>query len=154
MHLWQLCLLHNWVLAWTTSQIWQEWSTEQFCQHTNSHNCINHSRYRPQLWTALVTWYTNCKQACIENIAKLLTRLGKTYMLWIYWPDCRTQQCTTTITVTIITSNTYLRSSIVKTNATIGLVFMNRHSQSDVLANHYTRNGPANVCTLESPNVP
>ena len=27
---------------------------------------------------------------------------------------CRTQQCTTTITVTIITSNTYLRSSIVK----------------------------------------
>ena len=35
-----------------------------------------------------------------------------------------------------------------------GLVFMNRHSQSDVLANHYPRNGPANVCTLESPNVP
>ena len=32
--------------------------------------------------------------------------------------DCRTQQCTTTRTVTIITSNTYLRSSIVKTNAT------------------------------------
>ena len=73
---------------------------------------------------------------------------------FVFSDQCRTQQCTTTITVTIITSNTYLRSSIVKTNATIGLVFMNRHSQSDVLANHYTRNGPANVCTLESPNVP
>ena len=34
------------------------------------------------------------------------------------------------------------------------VVFMNRHSQSDVLANHNPRNGPANVGTLESPNVP
>ena len=52
-------------------------------------------------------------------------------------------------------SNTYLRSSIVKTNAYwTGLVFMNKHIQLDVLANHNPRNGPANVCTLESPNVP
>ena len=42
-----------------------------------------------------------------------------------------------------------------KTNAYwTGLVFMNKHIQLDVLANHNPRNRPANVCTLESPNVP